>query len=310
MNFLLPLTLHGCELPWLPWHEKQSSQPWPSTKMLGAGGKVCLATWHGPFLLPFQEAGVTFAVSYTWEIFHPSLVNLYIQVPTLKVQRTPAKSCHGMGGADLPNATLPHSNITWCPRATGQLTPSLWEPAGLLACLLWWPVSSWSHGRTSVATPIGGDKENRADESWQRNQEALLKHRQEVLSFPNCLCKLNLLQLKTSFKIRGSALAHLVLPMALCGVLPLTAPLSNLLARAGAHSQSSALPEQLPNSQQGYSTPRGITDSMLQQIKHVRNSLHAAVCHLQPRTTLREWKTTQTGSSTQPQHHRPTGILP
>lgn len=104
MNFLLPLTLHGCELPWLPWHEKQSSQPWPSTKMLGAGGKVCLATWHGPFLLPFQEAGVTFAVSYTWEIFHPSLVNLYIQVPTLKVQRTPAKSCHGMGGADLPNA--------------------------------------------------------------------------------------------------------------------------------------------------------------------------------------------------------------
>lgn len=236
MNFLLPLTLHGCELPWLSWHEKQSSQPWPSTKMLGAGGKVCLATWHGPFLLPFQEAGVTFAVSYTWEIFHPSLVNLYIQVPTLKVQRTPAKSCHGMGGADLPNATLPHSNITWCPRATGQLTPSLWEPAGLLACLLWWPVSSWSHGRTSVATPIGGDKENRADESWQRNQEALLKHRQEVLSFPNCLCKLNLLQLKTSFKIRGSALAHLVLPMALCGVLPLTAPLSNLLARAGAHS--------------------------------------------------------------------------
>lgn len=62
MNFLLPLTLHGCEFPWLPWHEKQSSQPWPSTKMLGAGRKVCLATWHGPFLLPFREAGATLAV--------------------------------------------------------------------------------------------------------------------------------------------------------------------------------------------------------------------------------------------------------
>lgn len=88
---------------------------------------------------------------------------------------------------------------------------------------------------------MGGDKENRADESWQSSQGALLKHRQ-VLSFPSCLCKLNLLQVKTSFKRRGSALAHLVLAMALCGVLPLTAPPSNLLARecskarAGAHS--------------------------------------------------------------------------
>lgn len=40
--------------------------------------------------------------SYTWEIFHPSLVNLYIQVPTLNIQRTPAKSQHEMGDAALP----------------------------------------------------------------------------------------------------------------------------------------------------------------------------------------------------------------
>lgn len=44
--------------------------------------------------------------SYTWEIFHPSLLNLYIQVPTLKVQRTPAKSQHEMEGEGLPNAAL------------------------------------------------------------------------------------------------------------------------------------------------------------------------------------------------------------
>lgn len=97
---------------------------------------------------------------------------------------------------------------------------------------------------------IGGDKENRADESWQSCQEALLKHMQEVLSFPSCLCKLNLLQVKTSFKICGSALAHVVLAMALCGVLPLTAPLSNLLAcefqGQGCSTESSTLPAQLP----------------------------------------------------------------
>lgn len=57
-------------------------------------------TWTLP-LGPFWEVGTTLP-SYTWEIFHPSLVNLYNQVPTLNIQRRPAKSQHEMEGAAFP----------------------------------------------------------------------------------------------------------------------------------------------------------------------------------------------------------------
>lgn len=93
--------------------------------------------------------------SHTWEIFHPSLVNLYIPSPHSQHPKDTCQKPAWDGGCCLPNATLPCSNTIWYPRATGQLIPSLWEPAALLACLLWWPESSWSHERTNVATPHG-----------------------------------------------------------------------------------------------------------------------------------------------------------
>lgn len=136
--------------------------------------------------MPFWEGGTTFPTVTPGRFSIPAWLTCTSQVPTLDIQRTPAKSQHEMEGAAFP--------MLHCP----VQTPSdIQEPqdSSSPACESLLPSWPASFGGQRAPDPVreqmwplhrGGDKVNRADESRQSSQGAPLKHRQ-VLSFPSCV---------------------------------------------------------------------------------------------------------------------------
>lgn len=241
------------------------------------------------FLLPFWEVGTTFPVVTPGRFSIPAWLTCTSPLSTSKEQ-------------------LPKGSMRWRVLAFPMLhcliqtSSHIQEPQdssspASQSLLASWSASfggQWAHDPTREPMwplHIGGDKENRADDSWQSSQKALLKHTQEVLSFPSCLCKLNLLQVKTSFKICSSALAHSVLTDH--GTVWCSATHCSSLKSLGTGAfqgqgwsrESSALAAQLPAETQqplwDY-RPRAATDETGKELSP------RCSCHLQPRPTLRE----------------------
>lgn len=153
------------------WHYKARSFPgYPGTKSRplsphlqpkgweGAGGKLCLATRHGSFTLPFWEAGMTFAVPSTGRAAIPAWLTSTFEPPLskTKVQLPKAGNLqHGKDGTRLLNAIC-LLQVSFCIEKPQRATKShLCEPAGPLACLLLWLGSPGSPGSPPSRAPTG-----------------------------------------------------------------------------------------------------------------------------------------------------------
>lgn len=132
----MPFRVNALQILWIScfhWHDMAMRfSGYPGTKSgslsldlqpkcQGAGRRVCLATQHGSFLLPFQEANVTFAVPYTREVCHPSLVNQYMSPHSQGVKDNCQKlAIYSKGmGQKVPAFPMLHTSCKYLPRATG-----------------------------------------------------------------------------------------------------------------------------------------------------------------------------------------------